>query len=99
MSTGLLRVRRHSTWTIRASSSSRPTSGSRAPRAAASVRSRENSERRGVSFVFPMFAFSFRSWTMSSRTAERRMPFSARIAAATHFSSRMRPRRMCSVPM
>jgi hypothetical protein len=32
---GLLRVRRHKTWTMRCSSSSRPTSGSSEPRAAA----------------------------------------------------------------
>ena len=83
----------------RSSSSSRPTSGSRAPRAAASVRSRENSERSGVSFDFPAVAFSFRSARMSSRAPARRMPFSDRIVAAVLLSSRISPSRMCSVPM
>ena len=58
-----------------------------------------SSESSGVSLVLPTFAFSFRSWTMSSRTDVSRIPFSPRIPAATLFSSRMRPRRMCSVPM
>ncbi len=99
ISTGLLRVRRHSTWITRTSSSSRPTSGSSTPREAASVRSRENSESSGVSLDLPALDFSLSRPTMSSRTAASRMPFSLRIAAATLCSSRIRPSSTCSVPM
>ena len=43
--------------------------------------------------------FSLRSWTMSSRTVWRRIPFSMRMEAATLRSSRRIPRSRCSVPM
>ena len=43
--------------------------------------------------------FSLRSWTMSSRTVWRRIPFSIRMEAATERSSRRMPSSRCSVPM
>ena len=66
---------------------------------AASDRSRLNSASSGVSFTRVSVVFSLRSWTMSSRTVWRRIPFSIRMDAATDRSSRRMPSRRCSVPM
>ena len=83
MSTALFFVRRHSTCCTRSSSTARPTSGSRRFFSAASDRSRLNSASSGVSLTRVTVVFSFRSCTMSSRTAFSRIPFSDRMVDAT----------------
>ena len=91
MSTALFLVRRQSTCWTRSSSCSRPTSGSSWFFIADSVRSRLNSASSGVSLTRVSVVFSLRSWTMSSRTVFRRIPFSMRMDAATERSSRRMP--------
>ena len=98
MSTALFLLRRHSTCCTRSSSRARPIRGSSWFFIALSVRSRLNSARSGVSLTRVRVVFSFRSWTMSSRTVLSRMPFSTRIDAATQRSSLRMPSSRCSVP-
>ena len=83
ISTALFLVRRHSTCWTRSTSCSRPTSGSSWFFIADSVRSRLNSASSGVSLTRVSVVFSFRSWTISSRTVLSRIPFSMRMDAAT----------------
>ena len=92
-------MRRQRIWIARSTSSSRPISGSSTPLAAISVRSRENSDRKGVSFFLSLRFFSLSRYSRSSRAVDRRMPFSTRMREASDFFSRSSPSRMCSVPM
>ena len=108
-STGLFLVRRHSTCITRSISFSRPITGSSLPSRAAAVRFRPNwssmTEADGAApGGAPAAAGSLPGEPASSRiTCRRTLPGSAPSLtstwAATPSPSRIRPSRMCSVPM
>ena len=98
---GLFLVRLQRICMTRSISSSRPMTGSSLCSRASWVRSRPNSSRAGVAVFFSVF------WTTPRRTKlivswrapNRFAPRLRRIFPPIPSSSRMRPRRRCSLPM
>ena len=100
MSTGLFLVLRQRIWIIRSISVSLPINGSSAS-IAGSLRQVPGKLDQAQRLLRPGLGacFSDEPRLNSSRTILGRNPCSLRISAATDFSSRSSPRRMCSVPM
>ena len=110
-STGLFLVRRHKIWITRSISFWRPTTGSRSPLRANSVRSRPNIRSAGVfisfllaeaspSSVEPSLGVKLGSSSFKISLRHRSMSTSSdfRMRAAAPSPSRSNPSKMCSVP-
>ena len=96
--TGLFFVRRRRIWTMRSTSSSRPTNGSKPPVAANSVRSRPNSASAVISLLPFLASRSRQISASSSRAAGSESPCAASALAAAHDSRRRIASRRCSFP-